>query len=300
MLEVANYEPSDLSEIMCGVVLCGGGGTRLEWLTRATNKHLLPVYNRPMAFKPIDMLHRMGIYDIAVVAGGDRYGDLGGVIGNGSSYPTEVKLPDGKRATFTYLIQEKVLRRVYGVEKEIFGGIAQALSLTEEFARGRNVAVILGDNCFHCSMKNGAQNFITLQHSVGGRIFLKKVPDPQRFGVATVKDGNVVCIVEKPKEPDSDLAVTGLYLFDRYVYDVIRKIQPSERGEQEITDVNLAYLNAGQLGYEIVEGFWTDAGTYDSLLRASILAAAEQHNMSIMEFVTHLMKDPITEESGRN
>lgn len=233
-----------------GVVLAGGLGTRLMPLTRVTNKHLLPVYNKPMVFYPIEKLVEAGIQEIMVVTGGNHAGEFLRLLKNGKDFG---------------------LRELHYTYQEGEGGIAEALGLTEDFIDGDRVCVILGDNIFEASIKGGVERFA--QQEKGGRIFLKKVPDPERFGVADLKGDRIVGIEEKPKKPKSNYAVTGIYMYDAQVFDLIKKLGPSERGELEITDVNNFYVKSGSMRYEILEGWWTDAGTFESLLRANMLVA---------------------------
>ena len=234
---------------MKGVVLAGGLGTRLEPLTRVTNKHLLPVYDRPMIYYPIHTLVEAGITQIMIVTGGHHAGDFLHLLGNGQEFGL-------KHLNYTYQRGE--------------GGIAQALSLAEHFATGDQIVVILGDNILERSIRPSIERFAA--HPRGARVLLKAVEDPQRFGVAALRDGRVVSIEEKPKEPKSPYAVTGVYLYDAAVFDIIRTLTPSARGELEITDVNNAYLRLGQLAYDILEGWWTDAGLPETLYRATTLA----------------------------
>jgi glucose-1-phosphate thymidylyltransferase len=233
-----------------GVVLAGGLGTRLRPLTSVTNKHLLPVYNQPMIFYPIQTLVNAGITDIMVVTGGSSAGDFLRLLGNGKAFGLQ---------HLNYAYQEGE------------GGIAEALSLVEHFAAGDPVCVVLGDNIIEgniCAAVEGYQ-----KQSSGAKIILKKVPDPQRFGVPKLDGHRVVRIEEKPPVPQSDYAVTGIYMYDSRVYDIIRSLKPSHRGELEITDVNNAYIDRDEMTWEELDGWWTDAGTFDSLLRASHLVA---------------------------
>jgi glucose-1-phosphate thymidylyltransferase len=232
---------------MKGVVLAGGTGSRLFPLTKVTNKHLLPVGQEPMIFHPVKKLTGAGIEEILVVTGVDHMGDVVNLLGSGREY--------GCR--FTYKVQDEA------------GGIAQALGLAENFAGGQAVCVILGDNVFADPLGPFVSAFERQRR--GARVVLKQVEDPQRFGVAEVKDGRIVRIVEKPRNPRSDLAVTGIYMYDGHVYDFIRTLRPSARGELEITDVNNAYVARGELQYDVLRGWWTDAGTFDSLHRANEL-----------------------------
>jgi glucose-1-phosphate thymidylyltransferase len=235
---------------MKGVILAGGTGSRLFPLTKVTNKHLLPVGREPMIYHPVRKLTGAGIDEILVVTGVDHMGDVVNLLGSGREF--------GCR--FTYKVQDEA------------GGIAQALGLAENFAARAPLCVILGDNVFEDSIAPVAERY--RQQGRGARVVLKKVPDPHRFGVAEVKDGKIVSIEEKPKRPRSDLAVTGVYLYDGGVFDLVRVLKPSARGELEITDVNNGYLERGELRYDVFQGWWTDAGTFESLRRASDLAEA--------------------------
>lgn len=233
-----------------GVVLAGGLGTRLYPLTRVTNKHLLPVYDRPMVFYPIQTLVNASVRDILIVTGGNNAGDFLKLLGNGKEFGL-------KHLNYTY--------------QEGEGGIAAALALAEHFADGGKICVVLGDNIIERNIIRPVERF--LRQEKGAKILLKRVPDPQRFGVAEVRGGKVVRIAEKPKRPRSPYAVTGIYLYDSQVFDITRTLKPSARGELEITDVNNRYLEMGQLTYEILKGWWTDAGTFSSLHRAGNLVA---------------------------
>ena len=226
---------------MKGVVLAGGTGSRLFPLTKVTNKHLLPVGREPMIFHPIRKLTDAGVEEILVVTGLDHMGDVVNLLGSGREF--------GCR--FTYKVQDES------------GGIAQALGLAENFAGKSPVCVLLGDNIFEDSIQPFVEGYA--KQKKGARIVLKQVPDPQRYGVAEVRGDKIVGILEKPKAPKSDLAVTGIYFYDPGVYDVIRTLKPSGRGELEITDVNNHYLRERQLRYDVLEGWWTDAGTFESL-----------------------------------
>jgi glucose-1-phosphate thymidylyltransferase len=228
-----------------GVVLAGGTGSRLRPLTKVTNKHLLPIGQKPMVYYPIEKLIGVGIEEILIVTGVEHMGDVVGLLGSGREF--------GCR--FTYKVQDEA------------GGIAQALGLAENFAGGQPLAVILGDNIFQADLKTCARRF--LDQGAGARLLLKQVPDPHRFGVAEIRDGQVLGIEEKPKQPKSDYAIIGVYFYDAAVFDIIRTLKPSARGELEITDVNNAYIHKGQLACDVLEGWWTDAGTFDSLVRAS-------------------------------
>jgi glucose-1-phosphate thymidylyltransferase len=233
-----------------GVVLAGGLGTRLHPLTRVTNKHLLPVYDRPMIFYPIQALVNAGVRDILIVTGGNNAGDFLRLLGNGKEFGL-------KHLNYTY--------------QEGEGGIASALALAEHFAERNKICVILGDNVIERNIIRPVERF--RKQEKGAKILLKQVPDPQRFGVAEVQGGKVVRIEEKPERPRSPYAVTGIYLYDAQVFNIIRTLKPSGRGEMEITDVNNRYLEPGQLTYEILKGWWTDAGTFSSLHRAGNLVA---------------------------
>ena len=237
---------------MKGIVLAGGLGTRLHPLTKITNKHLLPVYNRPMIYYPIQTLVDAGITEILIVTGGRNAGDFLQLLGNGKTFGL-------KHLDYTY--------------QEGEGGIAAALSLAEYFVDDDLVCVILGDNLYEKSVRNSANDFAKRGH--GAKIHLKKVENPQRFGVPVINGDRIVKIEEKPKNPKSEYAVTGLYMYDRSVFDIIKTLQPSGRGELEITDVNNAYIEGNQMTYDIVEGWWSDAGTFDSLLRSNILVASQ-------------------------
>jgi glucose-1-phosphate thymidylyltransferase len=233
---------------MKGIILAGGLGTRLHPLTRVTNKHLLPVWNKPMVHYPIECLVKAGITDIMLVTGGNNAGDFLRLLGNGAEFGL-------KHLNYTYQQGE--------------GGIADALRLCEHFADGEPVCVVLGDNIVEKNILQARKNFD--EQNVGAKILLKEVPDPERFGVAEVDGRKVVRIVEKPKLPKSRFAVIGIYFYDGRVFDIIRTLKPSARGELEITDVNNAYIAEGAMTFEVLEGWWTDAGTFESLHRASNL-----------------------------
>jgi len=234
-----------------GIVLAGGTGSRLKPLTKVTNKHLLPVGQKPMIFYPIEKLTAAGIDEVLIVTGVEHMGDVVSLLGSGRDF--------GCR--FTYKVQDEA------------GGIAQALALAENFAQGQPVAVILGDNIFQANLKSYAEKFIA--QGTGARILLRQVSDPQRFGVAELSGGKIVGIEEKPRKPKSNYAVTGIYFYDPGVFDIIRTLKPSARGELEITHVNDAYVAKGQMAYDILEGWWTDAGTFESLDRAGELVRNE-------------------------
>lgn len=235
---------------MKGVILAGGLGTRLFPLTKITNKHLLPVYDRPMIYYPIEAMVNAGITDIMIVTGGRKSGDFLSLLGNGKDFGL-------KHLNYTY--------------QEGEGGIAQALGLAEHWAAKEPVCVILGDNIIENNIKKAVDDF--KRQDKGAKILLKEVPDPERFGVATLAGGKVVKIVEKPKNPQSNLAVIGIYLFDGRVWDIIHTLKPSDRGELEITDVNNWFIQDGTMTYEVLDGWWTDAGTFKSLHGAATLVA---------------------------
>ncbi|MFA4849338.1 MAG: sugar phosphate nucleotidyltransferase [Methanoregula sp.] len=229
---------------MKGIILAGGTGSRLFPLTKVTNKHLLPVYDKPMICYPLNTLINAGIDDILIVSGRGHVGHFLELLGSGSDMG--VKL--------SYEIQEGA------------GGIAHALGLAGRWAYHDSVTVILGDNIFEDSVKDAVQSFKS-----GARIFLKEVPDAQRFGVAEISGEHIIGIEEKPKQPKSNLAVTGLYIYDSDVFHIIKDLKPSGRGELEITDVNNAYIKKGAMTFSRLKGFWSDAGTFDSLLHASVI-----------------------------
>ncbi len=234
-----------------GIVLAGGTGSRLMPLTKVTNKHLLPVGHRPMIFYPIEKLTALGVEEILIVTGVEHMGDVVSLLGSGKDF--------GCR--FTYKVQDQA------------GGIAQALALAENFANRKPLAVILGDNIFQTNLKSYADKFMA--QKAGARILLKQVEYPQRFGVAELSDGRIIGIEEKPERPKSNYAVTGIYFYDASVFEIIRTLKPSARGELEITHVNDAYIARGRLAYDILEGWWTDAGTFESLARANELVLSE-------------------------
>jgi glucose-1-phosphate thymidylyltransferase len=235
---------------MKGVVLAGGSGSRLFPLTKITNKHLLPIYNKPMIFYPIQTLVDAGIKEILVVTGGRNAGDFLRLLANGKEFGL---------AHLDYTYQEGE------------GGIAEALGLAEHFADGEKICVILGDNIIEGSIRSAVEAF--REQERGARILLKEVQDAERFGVAEMVDGRIVGIEEKPKKPKSNYAVTGIYMYDGAVFEKVRALVPSRRGEMEITDVNNAYIREGSMTYSHLEGWWTDAGTFESLLRAGNLVA---------------------------
>lgn len=230
---------------MKGIILAGGIGTRLHPLTLITNKHLLPVYDKPMILYPLDTLKKGGVDEIMIVCGKEHAGHFMNFLGSGKEYG--VKL--------SYALQHGA------------GGIAEALGLAEDFAGKDKIAVILGDNIFE---DNFSEDFRAFQREQGARVFVKEVSDPGRFGVAEINAGKIVGIEEKPKNPKSNLATVGLYLYDPDVFVKIKKLVPSARGELEITDIHNMYINEGLLSYGRVNGFWSDAGTFDSLLKTTL------------------------------
>lgn len=233
---------------MKGIILAGGTGSRLYPLTRVTNKHLLPVFNKPMIYYPLFALKEAGIENVLIVSGKGHAGSFLELLGSGSQFGMKI----------SYEVQEEA------------GGIAQALSLAEDFANHEKVVVILGDNIFEDSLKDAVDGFKL--HPRGAKIFLKSVKNPSAYGVAEMDEGRIASIVEKPVAPKSDLAVTGCYMYDPQVFDIIRGLKPSGRNELEITDVNNFYLEQGTLFCELLQGFWGDCGeSFDSLLEASKL-----------------------------
>lgn len=238
---------------MKGIILAGGLGSRLRPLTKVTNKHLLPIYDKPMVYYPIETLVRAGIKDIMIVTGGNSAGDFLRLLGNGREFG---------------------LKDIYYTYQEGEGGIADALKLCEHFAEGQRVVVILGDNIVQDDISKYVRKFE--QQDSGARILLKAVDDPERFGCPELDGERIVRIEEKPLAPKSDYAVTGIYMYDRRVFDFCRRLKPSSRGELEITEVNNAYIKEGDLYYDILDGWWTDAGTFESLYRANELVARER------------------------
>ena len=234
-----------------GVVLAGGTGSRLMPLTKVTNKHLLPIGQKPMIYYPIEKLTSICIGEILIVTGVEHMGDVVSLLGSGKDFSCR----------FTYKVQDEA------------GGIAQALALAEDFAAGHRLAVILGDNIFQSSLREYADKFITQE--TGARVLLKQVKNARRFGVAEISEDKVIGIEEKPEQPKSDFAITGIYFYDASVFNIIRGLKPSARGELEISDVNNAYIAKGQLAYDVLEGWWTDAGTFGSLVRANELVVKE-------------------------
>ncbi len=237
-----------------GVILAGGHGTRLYPLTKVTSKHLLPVGNEPMIFHSVRQLTTAGITDILIVTNPEYVGDFANTLGSGKDFGCE----------FTYRVQAEAK------------GIAHALALAEGFVGGGRSVVLLGDNIFESSIQHAVNDFHAQQ--LGARVLLKKVSDPERYGVATLKGNHIVAIEEKPRHPKSDYAVVGAYFYEASVFDIIRTVEPSARGEYEITAVNNAYLARGELEYSFVHGRWVDAGTFDSLTEAHqiLLYASER------------------------
>jgi glucose-1-phosphate thymidylyltransferase len=235
-----------------GVVLAGGTGSRLHPVTKVTNKHLLPIGQMPMIFYPIQKLVASGITDILIVTGTEHMGDMMSLLGSGKDFGCQ----------FTYRVQDEA------------GGIAQALALAERFVQGQPMCVILGDNIFEDSITQMIDDFAHDPQTA--RIILKEVPDAERFGVAFTTDGEISHIIEKPQAPESQLAVTGIYCYPPDVFEIIRGLTPSHRNELEITDVNNEYLRRNRLKYYTFEGYWSDAGTFPSLLRANELVNERQ------------------------
>jgi len=234
---------------MKGVILAGGLGTRLRPLTKITNKHLLPIFDKPMIYYPIQAMINAGIEEILVVCGGNHAGEFLRLLGNGRAFGL-------RHLNYTY--------------QEGEGGIADALSLTEYFVGGDKVAVMLGDNVIEKTFKKAREDFENQER--GAKILLKEVPDPRPYGVAEVKDGKVLGIEEKPKQPKSNLAVIGVYMYDSRVFEIVHGLKPSDRGELEITDVNNKYIERGEMTYSVLEGWWGDAGeSFESLLEVSNL-----------------------------
>ena len=231
---------------MKGIVLAGGIGSRLYPLTRVTNKHLLPVYDKPMIFYPLQTLVDAGIRDILIVTGGQNAGDFLRLLQNGKEFGLQ-------QLSFAY--------------QEGEAGIADALRLAEPWAKGDKICVVLGDNIIERDVRDAASNFD--EQDEGAMVMLKEVPDPERFGVPVIENGCIVRIEEKPKKPLSSYAVIGIYFYDGSVFDRIRGLKPSGRGEYEITDINNSYIAEGTLRHTLLEGWWTDAGTFESLWHAS-------------------------------
>ena len=234
--------------MMKGIILAGGTGSRLFPLTKVTNKHLLPVGKYPMLYHSIYKLKQAGIEDILIITGKEHMGDVVNLLGSGWDFGV----------TFTYKVQDQA------------GGIAQALGLARDFVGHDLLTVVLGDNIFSADISSFVQNFMRQQK--GSKVLLKQVVDPERYGVAELEGEKIISIEEKPKIPKSSYAVTGIYMYNPDVFDIIQTITPSARGELEITDVNNAYLTRNQLTYDILPGWWTDAGTFDSLTQANYLS----------------------------
>ena len=251
------HEPMTNNREIKGVILAGGLGTRLHPLTKVTNKHLLPVYNRPMIYYPLSTLVEAGIRDIMIVTGGNNAGDFLRLLGDGREFGL-------KRLHYTY--------------QEGEGGIAAALNLAEEFADGGRLCIILGDNIVEKSIAPHVKRY--RDQPSGAKVILKEVADPQRFGVPTIEGERIVQIDEKPRVPASPYAVTGIYFYDERVFEFIRGLRPSARDELEITDVNNRYIELGELTYDFLEGWWTDAGTFESLLLANQLVAQDEARRS--------------------
>ena len=249
---------------MKGVVLAGGLGSRLKPLTAVTNKHLLPIYNQPMIYYPIQTLVNAGIIDIMIVTGGNSAGDFLKLLGNGTAFGL-------RHLNYTY--------------QEGEGGIAAALALVEHFAAGQPVCVVLGDNIIQGNICAAVEAY--KRQGSGAKIILKKVPDPERFGVPELEGRHVRRIEEKPFRPKSQFAVIGIYMYDARVFDIIKTLKPSGRGELEITDVNNAYIEGDEMTWEELDGWWSDAGTFESLLNASTLVAQTGANNQKIEHATN-------------
>ena len=243
------------SESIKGIILAGGKGTRLSPLTEITNKHLLPVGREPMIWHPVKQLVMAEVHEILVITSNDHMGDIVNSLGSGKRFGCE----------FTYRVQEES------------GGIAHALALGERFSQNGKLVVFLGDNIFEYTIRPYVEDFI--KQKSGARVLLKKVQDASRFGVAALDEEQVISIEEKPAQPKSDYAVVGCYMYDSQVFDLIRKVHPSARGEMEITAVNNLYIQKGQLRYSFVRGAWTDAGTFDSLNEANAILLARENKI---------------------
>ena len=243
---------------MKGIILAGGLGQRLHPLTKVTNKHLLPVYDRPMIHYPLQTLVDAGIQDVMVVTGGNSAGDFLRLLGNGKEFG---------------------LQHIHYGYQEGEGGIAAALQEAEFFAGDDSLCILLGDNIIEGTIRKARDAYEA--QGGGARIVLKEVPDPQRFGVPVLEDGRVVRIDEKPEQPASSYAVTGIYFYDTHVWEILRTLVPSDRGELEITDVNNCYIREGRMEYDILEGWWTDAGTFESLLHANQLVAESRQRKAM-------------------
>ncbi|MBV9973432.1 MAG: NTP transferase domain-containing protein [Candidatus Eremiobacteraeota bacterium] len=241
-----------------GIILAGGLGTRLRPLTKVTNKHLLPVYDKPMIYYPLETLRRAGFDDIMIVTGGNSAGDFLRLLGNGRDFG---------------------LKDIYYTYQEGEGGIADALKLCEHFAEGSRVVVILGDNILEDDISPYVQRFC--EQESGARLLLKEVPDPERFGVPELNGERILRIEEKPAQPKSRYAVTGVYMYDERVFEIAHNLKPSARGELEITDVNNEYIRRGDLCYDVLSGWWTDAGQFESLHLASNLVAKQRRKSGL-------------------
>lgn len=232
---------------MKGIILAGGTGSRLYPLTKVTNKHLLPVGKCPMIYHPVMKLKKAGIKKILIVTGKEHMGDVVSLLGSGFEFNLE----------FTYRVQDQA------------GGIAEALGMAESFAGNKKIVVLLGDNIFEDDITPFVEDFCAQKD--GAKVILKEVEDPERFGVAELQENKIISIEEKPKNPKSKYCVTGIYMYDNKVFRIIKNLKPSNRGELEISDVNSAYLNEGKLTYSVIKGWWTDAGTFGSLTKATEL-----------------------------
>ena len=237
---------------MKGVILAGGTGTRMLPLTKVTNKHLLPVYNKPMIYYPLECLANAGIEEVLLVTGGNNSGDFIRLLGNGREFGF-------KNLNYTY--------------QEGAGGIAQALALAEHFADGQSICLILGDNIVEYSIRDSSRRF--RHQGQGAKILLAQVENPKAYGVAELDGDRVARIVEKPAQPQTNWAVIGIYFYDSKVFDIVRTLKPSARNELEITDVNNEYIRRGNMTYEVITGWWADCGSFDALLRSNLLVARE-------------------------
>jgi glucose-1-phosphate thymidylyltransferase len=251
---------------MKGVVLAGGTGSRLYPLTKITNKHLLPIYDKPMIYYPIQTLVDTGISEILIVTGGKNSGDFLRLLANGKEFG---------------------LRHLHYTYQEGEGGIAEALALAEHFADGDQLCVVLGDNIIEGSIRQAVEDF--RKQPAGAKLLLKEVPDAHRFGVAEIEGDRIVGIEEKPRKPKSDYAVTGIYMYDSAVFDKIRTLVPSDRGELEITDVNNTYIHEGTMTFSFLDGWWTDAGTFDSLVRATSLVMQSRRTAKEQDAATAIV-----------
>ncbi len=245
---------------MKGVILAGGTGSRLSPLTHVTNKHLLPVYNKPMIFYPIQTLIDAGIKDILIVSGGENIGDFMRLLGSGAKHGV----------SFTYRVQDGA------------GGIPVALYLAKDFVGNDKFVVILGDNVMENSIKKEVEDFNS--SSSGAKVFLQKVKDPKRYGIAEVKDGKVIACYEKPENPVTDLAILGVYMFDKKAFDIIPKLKPSKRNELEVVDILNYYIEKNELTFSILDGFWIDAGTFEALHKANKFVAVKEGYSDIGPF----------------